>query len=142
MVLLLYHQWRHEFHVYRLEEGEKFKLDIVDTFGTSKVRAKSLLKECKWESSICSPCFDWEKKVTEIPTTQIFSEPGWYASFAKIDNSIVGKLWTMLGLPFKVEDTVIEHAFISNLRTPMVTAQMHANPLTSRYFTTSMRILI
>jgi hypothetical protein len=89
--------------VYRLEEGEKFKLNIMDTFGSSKVRAKSLLKDCKWESTICTPCFDPEKKVTDIPTTQIFTEPGWYASFAKIDNGIVGKLWNMLGLPFSVE---------------------------------------
>jgi len=63
--------------------------------------------------------------------TDIFKQSGWYASFAKIDNKLVGDLWDLLGLPFSVEDTNIEHAFISNLKKSMITAQLHANPVFS-----------
>ena len=69
--------------------------------------------------------------VTTVDTTTVFSEPGWYASFAKISDDAVEKLWNLLKLPFNVEIAELEHAFISNLKSPMITAAIHANPMTS-----------
>lgn len=121
--------WDHSFHLYRLKEGEKFHFDHRNIKST--VRSKSLKENCPWESTLCTPCFDDKKKVTNINAQQIFDEPGWYASFAKISDDVVTQLWDLLRLPFNVQDTEIEHAFISNLAAPMITAAIHANPMTS-----------
>lgn len=115
--------------MYRLHPNETFQFD----HGTlnSKVRAKALADNCPWESAICKPCFDPNRMVQEVDTSTIFNEPGWYASFAKISDTTVGMLWDLMRFPFDVGTTVLEHAFISNLKAPMVTAGIHANPSTS-----------
>ena len=69
--------------------------------------------------------------VTPVDTTTVFTEPGWYASFAKIADSAVEKMWNTMNFPFSVEVAELEHAFISNLKEPMITAAIHANPMTS-----------
>lgn len=97
----------------------------------SKVRAKALADQCPWESSICKPCFDPTRMVQEVDTATIFREYGWYASFAKISDSTVEMLWNLMLFPFDVSTAMLEHAFISNLKEPMVTAGIHANPTTS-----------
>ena len=80
---------------------------------------------------MCRPCFDSTRMVQEVDTKTIFAEHGWYASFAKISDTAVALLWDMMKFPFDVSTTVLEHAFISNLKEPMVTAGIHANPSTS-----------
>lgn len=95
------------------------------------MRAKALLEDCPWTSSLCKPCFDPSRAVQEVDTSTIFKEHGWYASFAKISDEAVSMLWDLVRLPFDVSTTVLEHAFISNLKDPMVTAGIHANPSTS-----------
>lgn len=128
--LIYYVQWDHSFHLYRIADGyEAPKYDHM-TMG-SKVRAKRISETCRWTSTICSPCFNSSQSVTQIDTDQIFTEPGWYASFAKLSREAVVKLWDALQLPFGVENTEIEHAFIANLDKHMITAAIHANPLTS-----------
>ncbi len=122
-------QWHHGFHLYRLKDGEEFVIDKDKI--KSEVRAKSLADKCKWNSVLCTPCFNTSASVTAVSTTQIFNEPGWYASFAKISDEAVAELWNLMNLPFKVETAELEHAFISNLETNMITASIHANPMTS-----------
>ena len=97
----------------------------------STVRAKSLRDTCKWESALCMPCFDSAMKVTNVNVSTVYAESGWYASFAKISNTVVSDLWNLLNFPFTVDMTSIEHAFISNLKESMITASIHANPMTS-----------
>ena len=80
---------------------------------------------------MCKPCFDPSRAVQEVDTSTIFRENGYYASFAKISDDAVEILWNMMKFPFDVATTVLEHAFISNLKEPMVTAGIHANPSTS-----------
>jgi hypothetical protein len=126
---VLHSQWDHSFRLYRLHENETFDFDYSKA--NSKVRAKALLDECPWQSSLCKPCFDPTRAVQEVDTATIFREHGWYASFAKISDDAVQQLWDMMLFPFDVTTTVLEHAFISNLKNPMVTAGLHANPSTS-----------
>jgi len=121
--------WHHDFHLYRIKEGEEFIVDKDKI--KSEVRAKSLADTCKWNSVLCLPCFNSSLAVTSVSTTQIFNEPGWYASFAKISDQAVTELWNLLRLPFNVEVAELEHAFISNLEHNMITAAIHANPMTS-----------
>ncbi|CAE7695322.1 unnamed protein product, partial [Symbiodinium microadriaticum] len=122
--------WNHEgFQLYRLNPGETFEFDHMNI--NSTVRAKSLADTCNHQSMICKPCFNESKMVTSIDTTTVFTEPGWYASFAKIADSAVENMWNTMNLPFSVETTELEHAFISNLKEPMITAAVHANPMTS-----------
>jgi hypothetical protein len=122
-------QWKHEFHLYRLYPNETFTYETEKLDST--VRAKALRDVCRWESSLCRPCFDTDKPVQLISTSKIFNEKGWYASFAKISDSAVEGLWNLMKLPFDVSTTQLEHAFISSLAKPMITAGLHANPMTS-----------
>jgi hypothetical protein len=123
------HQWDHSFHLYRVKPDENFVFDYDKT--ESLVRAKAIKEQCPWKSALCTPCFDPQKKVTEVSTRQIFHEQGWYASFAKISDSAVAAIWDTMNLPFSVNVAQLEHAFISNLKDAMVTAGIHANPMTS-----------
>jgi hypothetical protein len=123
-------QWNHEgFQLYRLNPGETFEFDHMAI--NSTVRAKTLANDCSRQSILCKPCFNETKMVTSVDTTTVFNEPGWYASFAKIADKAVENMWNMIKLPFNVEDTELEHAFISNLKESMITAAIHANPMTS-----------
>ncbi len=96
------------------------------------MRAKALKAGCNRNSVICRPCFDPAKKVQVVSTSDVFKEgSGLYASFAKISEKAVTDMWNMMKLPFQVTTTQLEHAFISNLKEPMITAGIHANPMTS-----------
>jgi hypothetical protein len=66
-----------------------------------------------------------------MDSSRLFSESGWYASFAKISQESVRQLWNIMQIPFQVSDSEVEHAFVSNLRHNMITASLHANPLSS-----------
>jgi hypothetical protein len=109
--------------------NETFTLD--ESKVNSAVRAKALLDECPWESVLCKPCFDPSIPVKEVSTQTIFKEKKWYASFAKMNDETVEMLWNLLKLPFSVNTAQLEHAFISNLEKPIVTAGFHANPMTN-----------
>jgi len=121
-------EWDGRFHLYRVNPKEKFNFDFHQL--NSKVRAKAFLDKCKWESTLCSPCFDSKKMVTEVSTETIFNESGYYASFAKVSDEAVKYLWDSMNLPFTANVAQLEHAFIANLKTDTITAGIHANPMT------------
>lgn len=55
---------------------------------------------------------------------------GYHVSFANLTNKeSVQDIWNSLELPFSVKDTNFEHAFISNLPAPAITAPLHGNHL-------------
>ena len=56
---------------------------------------------------------------------------GYHASFANLTNrDAIKNIWNSLNLPFSVDSTRFEHAFISNLEKDTITAAIHANPMT------------
>lgn len=141
--------------MYRLQTGETLEVDAKKIFGDSKVRVKKASDICAWESTLCRPCFVYgdDVGVREVNVSQIFTESGFYASFAKIDVEIVDQLWKEMKIPFSIavsrstrflfilffdifhytKTTNIEHAFIGNFDKDMLTASIHANPVSSRY---------
>ena len=70
---------------------------------------------------------------TTIDAHQMLTDEGrgYHVSFANLTNrDTIKKMWDLMKLPFQLEQTVFEHAFISNLISDQITAGFHANPIT------------
>jgi hypothetical protein len=81
-------------------------IDVNSIFGDSTVRVKTLADHCKWESTFCKPCFSTAAVdgcvtgcVSEIKAADIFNHTKYYATFAKLDSDVAGKLFDQLGFP-------------------------------------------
>ncbi len=137
-------QWPHsEFHLFRLKEGEEFKFD--DNILRSSVAARKLdydcpgmlETECSHESVLTANCiFELNSTVGKevmIDAHQMLTDDGkgFHVSFANLTNrDSIQKMWNLLNLPFSLDQTNFEHAFISNLVSDQMTAAFHANPIT------------
>jgi hypothetical protein len=118
--------WHHAFHLYRVKSTETFSIDYTQI--ESEVRAKRLMDNCKYESVLCLPCTA-PKETHNVNISKIMSDQGYYASFSSI--GAAKQLWDLIGFPFSIDVAEIEHAFVSNLKEDRITAQFHANVMTS-----------
>eukprot|EP01036_Dinobryon_divergens_P029191 gene29191-38258_t len=109
-------------HLYRLVPGSDFSFDF--NIVNSDARAKERLPECVHESTLCEPCFGYNHTTVNAADILNDNQGGreFYAAFAKLEDfTAVSKLWDILQLPgIPVEKMVIEHAFVSNFKTPFV----------------------
>ena len=114
-----------------LRSSKPFQIDeLEELFGMENVRAKLVDPDCRRESTICLPCFKTPYSKEGVAYTTMSAvlkqNSGMYASFAKVSNEAATKMWKLMGANFAVSNTSLEHAFISNLNEPMITAQYHA----------------
>mmetsp|Transcript_25261 Transcript_25261/g.34731 ORF Transcript_25261/g.34731 Transcript_25261/m.34731 type:complete len:370 (+) Transcript_25261:364-1473(+) len=124
------------FQLYRLMPGDEFKLDYDILNDGTNVTAKKRISDCIFPQSImCRPCFEYESaSVNAADILHDRQEGGEYsAAFAHIESmSSIGQLWKAMQLPPHILKTLLfEHAFISNFKSGLMTAPMHANALTS-----------
>jgi hypothetical protein len=137
-------QWPHsQFRLFRIKEGEKFEFD--NDILRSPTSARQLdysctgarETDCVRESVLVPNCiFELNATVgTEvmIDAHQMLTPEGkgYHVSFANLTNrESIQKMWDLLNLPFSLDQTNFEHAFISNLVSDQMTASFHANPIT------------
>lgn len=137
-------QWPHsQFRLFRVKEGETFEFD--NDLLRSPTSARKLdyectgarQSECVRESVLVPNCiFELNATVgTEvmIEANQMLTPEGkgYHVSFANLTNrESIQKMWDLLHLPFSLDQTNFEHAFISNLVSDQMTASFHANPIT------------
>lgn len=115
-------QWQDGFKLYRLKEGMNFEFDYR-TVPDSKILAHRLpddLNTLGPESFFCKRKFDLHRPET-INMSQVYTEPGWYASFSKVSRQAASDLWDTMKLPFTVSESEMEHGFFSNFADPTVT---------------------
>lgn len=123
------------FQLFRVKPGQNKVFNYKNL--NSMTQAMELKSTCEYpESALCSPCFDHEAQRT-VHTDEIFKPkgngPGLYSSFAKLEDipSVQGLFDFVNVTGMNFNEVALEHAFLSNLKEPMVTAQIHANGLTS-----------
>jgi hypothetical protein len=132
--------------LYRVKEGETYEFDT--SLLSSKTMARKLdfscmdraENACQRRSVLTQSClFDWKfsgdtfETIMDAETILSREEKGrgYHVSFANLTNKdSVLRIWNSLNLPFSVKDTNFEHAFVSNLETPTITAALHGNHIT------------
>jgi hypothetical protein len=136
-------KWPHgQFRLYRLRNNDKYEFDAQKMLD-SKVVVRKLdydcnNTECSSKSVLKLNCvFDLKamngkESLVEAPFLLTTEGKGYTASFANFTNKdTIQNLWDFLKLPFSPKGAKsFEHAFISNLKEPMITATFHANPIT------------
>jgi hypothetical protein len=109
--------------------------DINALIGEETLRTKTIDKNCNRKSFICYPCFeknfDLEHVRISTVSSVLLGESGQYASFSKLSGPSSDKVWNIIGANFSTDSIMADHSFISNLPRPMITAQFHANSLTT-----------
>mmetsp|Transcript_4788 Transcript_4788/g.7286 ORF Transcript_4788/g.7286 Transcript_4788/m.7286 type:complete len:347 (-) Transcript_4788:168-1208(-) len=120
--------WDDSFQLYRVRDGQKFEFDYMNTI-KFPVLAHRIPEKMRPQSTLCSPPFHIHEPPVEKNTTDIFSDPGWYASFAKMSPKDAETMFNLLKLPFSVSESEKEHGFISNFNKPMLTSPIHATPM-------------
>lgn len=123
-------KWVDGFKLYRVKEGMKYEFDYR-TVPDSQILAHKLpedLDDLGPESFFCKRKFDMNRPET-INMSQVYTEPGWYASFSRVSRQAASDLWDTLNLPFEVKESEMEHGFFSNLASPTVTSPVHGAPM-------------
>lgn len=125
------------FHVYRLSDPENFKINF-DTFDDSTVRVRGVkdIKNCTAISGTMMPletnCMDkYVMKFVEGKEVLDGFERNVYGSFTKFADHTMEYLAEAINFPSKFSQHNFEHGFLANLVTPMVTAPIHCNPMTT-----------
>jgi hypothetical protein len=87
-------------------DEQDLDVDVNSIFGDSTVRVKTLADRCKWESTLCKPCFSTAAVdgcitgcVSEIKAADIFNNTKYYATFAKLESRVAETLLDQLGFP-------------------------------------------
>jgi hypothetical protein len=118
-----------------VKAGKKFEFNYESINSTTL--AVPLVDDCIYpESVLCRPqCFNHHNRQTVDIQKDILQakHSKYYASFSKIEDfSVLEEMFKSLGAPaINVKAFEFEHAFIANLEKGMITAQIHANSVTS-----------
>jgi len=133
-------RWEQEFMLYRLDKGEPEPKIPWKTFDT-EARATRIDQSCEFSgrglfgSCPSKDCFLDKSKQSMVNMQNILSdkeEDNYYASFSVLSSKTAQELKDAFGgMPFSFADATVESSFVSNLKTRIVTAPLHANPMTS-----------
>lgn len=115
--------------LYRLKDGASYSFDYRQV-PDSEILAHRLPEDLDVlgpESFFCKRRFDLNRPQI-INMSQVYTDPGWYASFSRVSRQAASDLWDTLNLPFNVKESEMEHGFFSNFAVPTVTCQLLCVP--------------
>jgi hypothetical protein len=118
------------FMMYKLKDRENYHFDPKKINGI--VHAKTLVPDEKCRRSIiCYACYDDSIHMKDMSFSELMESPNYYSQYTRLPKEMVEYFWSSFKLPFGSEVSVTENGFFGNFKNGRITAQIHANPLTS-----------